>query len=373
VELYRKKSMKVFVTGATGFVGNNLARKLLEKGYEVNVLARKSSNLMSLEGIDVKVFEGDLLEPGSLSSALKGCKACFHAAANYSFWARDPNDFYRTNVEGTMNMMFAANKAGIEKIIYTSSESTVKLDTNEQNGFKSGQYRHKSVQATSDKAIQSNRNENEENDYAELNQLEDVAGGYKKSKILAEIEIKELIKAGWPIVVVAPTTPIGAWDIKPTPTGRITLDFLLGKMPAYVNTGMNVIDVEDVAAGHILALEKGKPGKKYILGNKNLTLKQIFEILSNLTGKKAPDIQIPLWIARTFGNIDEFFSGKIMKKKPSIPVDAVRSAYKFRFFDCEQTIGELGLPQSSVEDAFGKAVNWFVKYGYVNGFAKNQL
>lgn len=365
--------MKVLVTGATGFVGNNLARKLLEKGYEVNVLARKSSNLMALKNIDVKVFEGDMLEPGSLSNALKGCKACFHVAANYSFWARDPNDFYRTNVEGTRNIMFAAYKAGVEKIVYTSSESTVKLDSKEQDSFKSAQNNHKSVKAAGLKPQQNNIAKNAGCDYSELNKIEDVAGGYKKSKILAEIEIKKLINDGWPIVVVAPTTPIGAWDIKPTPTGRIILDFLLGKMPAYVNTGLNVIDVEDVADGHILALEKGKTGKKYILGNKNLTLKQIFETLTILTGLKTPDIQIPLWVAKTFGSIDEFFSGKIMKKKPSIPLDAVRSAYKFRFFNCEKTIEELGLPQSPVEDAFKKAVNWFVKYGYVNGFAKNRL
>ena len=358
--------MRVLVTGATGFIGNNLARKLMKKGYEVNVLVRKSSNLIAIKDLDVKVFEGDLLEPDSLSNALKGCKACFHVAANYSFWARNPNDFYRTNVEGTRNVMAASYKAGIEKIVYTSSESTVKLDAAEQNSYKS-------LQTGRNKALQINRPENKNRDYMELNQVIDVAGGYKKSKIIAEIEIRKLIKEGWPIVVVAPTTPVGAWDIKPTPTGRIILDFLRGKMPAYVNTGLNVIDVEDVAEGHVIALEKGEIGKKYILGNKNLTLKQIFEILAVITGIKAPIIQIPLWVAKTFGSIDEFISGRIMKKKPAIPLDAVKSAYKFRFFNCEKTAAELDFPQNPVETAFEKAVNWFLEYGYVNGFAKNRL
>ena len=199
----------------------------------------------------------------------------------------------------------------------------------------------------------------------ELDSLENIPGGYKRSKLLAEIEVLKLRDRGLPIVIVSPTTPIGSRDVKPTPTGKIVLDMLNRKMPAYVNTGLNIIDVEDVAEGHILAFEKGKIGKRYLLGNKNLTLKQILDIIGSIAGLKPPKVQIPLWLAKGASYADEFVSGKVLKRHPRIPLAAVKTAYKFRHFDCSKTISELDLPQSPVVNAFEKSINWFKENNYV--------
>ena len=328
--------MRVLITGATGFIGSNVAKKLIEAGFEVNALIRKSSNRLNIKGLPLKIFYGDLKDKESLEKAVKGCKGLFHVAAAYSFWSPDPDEFYKINVEGTKNVIQAAISAGVEKIVYTSSESTIK---NSNNGKLA--------------------------DEGEMCELSELTGDYKKSKLLAERKVMEFCKCGYPVVIVNPTTPIGPGDVKPTPTGRIVLDFLNKKMPAYVNTGLNIIDVEDVACGHLLAFEKGKIGQRYILGNKNLTLKQIFEIIADIANIKPPEVRIPLWLAAAAAYINEFVAGKILKKQPAVPVAAVKTAYKFRYFDCSKAVSQLGLPQTPVKVAFEKSIKWFKENGYV--------
>lgn len=347
-----EKIKNIFLTGASGFIGCNIARKLVLEGYNVHVLVRKSSNLLGIKDLPVKIFYGDLNDKHSIESAMKGCNICIHTAAVYSFWEKNKDIFFKTNVEGTKNVLEVARNLNIEKIIYTSSESTVKLLNNFNDGYDAYNNSYNSYN-------------NYNPDYSKLNDINDVYGDYKKTKILSEIEVNKYIQQGLPIVIIAPTTPIGSWDIKPTPTGKIVLDFLRGKMPAYINTGLNIIDVEDVALAHILAIKKGVIGKKYIAGNKNLTLKQIFEILSSITKIKSPSIQIPFWLALGIGYIDELISAKILKKQPNIPVCAVKSASKFRFFNCIESVKELGLTLNPIENAFEKSVKWFKDYGYV--------
>lgn len=346
MELYGQNKMKVLLTGATGFIGGNIARKLCENGFETKVLVRENSNTLNIEKLPVIISYGDLCDKNSLQKALKGCNGLFHTAAKYSFWAKNPESFYKVNVEGTKNIINAAIEAGVEKIVYTSSESTIKLPEKNESSNKS------------------NKNNQKINHY-ETNDINCVAGDYKKSKILAELEVLKMIEKKWPVIIINPTTPIGPGDVKPTPTGKIILDYLNRKMPAYVNTGLNIVDVEDVAIGHLLAFQKAKIGKRYIIGNKNLTLKQIFEILENITKIKAPKIEIPLWIAKSLGYIDEFFSGKVLKKYPKIPVAAVKTAYKYRFFDCTKDIEELGIDLTPVEISFEKAIKWFKDNRYV--------
>jgi len=327
--------LRFLVTGATGFVGSHIAHKLLEKGHDVNVLIRKSSNIRNIQGLPFKVIYGDLRDRESLKKAACGCKGLFHAAAMYGFWARDPQDFYRINVEGTKNVIKAAVSQGVEKIVYTSSESTLGPGSS-SNG----------------------------NGYG-LASPDDVFGDYKKSKLLAEIEVLKLCGKGYPVTIVNPTTPIGAGDVYPTPTGKIVLDMLNGAMPAYVNTGLNIIDVEDVAEGHLLAFEKGGPGDRYVLGNKNLTLKDILGIIADIAGLSAPKVQIPLAAARFLAYIDEFLSGKLLRRHPKIPLAAVRTAHKFKYYDCSFDTGRLGLELAPVEQAFEKSINWFKENGYV--------
>ena len=327
--------MRFMVTGATGFVGSHIVNKLLQEGHDVNVLVRKTSNTRNIQGLPLKVVYGDLRDIDSLKKAASGCNGLFHAAAMYGFWARNPQDFYDINVEGTKNAIEAAVSEGLEKIVYTSSEST--LDPGSSMG---------------------------ENGY-DLASPDDVFGDYKKSKLLAEIEVLRLCKKGYPVTIVNPTTPIGKGDIYPTPTGRIVLDMLNGAMPAYVNTGLNIIDVEDVAEGHLLAFEKGRCGERYVLGNENLTLKDMLEMIAQIAGLDAPKIQIPLAAARFLAYIDEFLSGKILKKCPRVPLAAVKTAYKFKYYDCTGDAKKLGLDPGPVKPAFEKSIRWFKENGYV--------
>jgi dihydroflavonol-4-reductase len=328
--------MKVLVTGATGFIGGNLVRELVKSGYHVRALVRPGSDRRNLDGLDIDVVYGDLRDKSSLLAALEGREGLFHVAAAYTFWARDPQDIYQTNVSGTENILSAAQQTGIKKVVYTSSECTLKISGNGATG-------------------------NE----AELADPGELPGHYKRSKCLAERLVMKLCQEGLPIVVVNPTTPIGPYDVKPTPTGQIVVNFVNGRMPACVNTGLNVVDVEDVARGHILAMEKGKIGERYLLGNRNLTLREIFRILERLTGIKAPRMNIPIWSALAAAYVDEFFRGQVLKRQPRIPIAAVKAARRFRHFDCYKAVQELGLPQTPVEEAFEKAVKWFKQNGYV--------
>jgi dihydroflavonol-4-reductase len=327
--------MKVLVTGASGFIGGNLARELLRQGYQVRAMVRRESNVKYLRDTGIELIEGDLLDKASLKKALHGCEALFHAAAIYTFWSRNPELIYQTNVQGTENILEAAKTEGIKKVVFTSSESTVGINkgctgTEEGKGC-----------------------------------LEKIPGDYKKSKFMAENLAFKMSQDGLPLVIVNPTTPIGPYDIKPTPTGGMVVAYLNGNMFACVNTGLNIVDVEDVAKGHILALEKGRSGERYLLGNKNLTFREIMLILERISGIKAPRVNIPTGLALGAGYLDEFFEGKIMGRNPHVPVAAVKASRKFRHFDCSKAVSELGLPQTPVEIAFEKAVNWFRQNGYV--------
>ncbi len=327
--------MKVLVTGASGFIGGNVCRQLVKRNYNVRALVRTSSNLKALEGLGLEVAKGDLLDSTSLEKALDGCEALFHVAALYTFWSPHPDLIYRTNVLGTENVLSAAKDKGIKKIVYTSSESVVGMNQGCQTGNETMQ-----------------------------NSVEKIPSDYKKSKFMAEVLVGEKIRQGMPIVVVNPTTPIGAYDVKPTPTGQIVVDFLKGKMFACVNTGLNIIAVEDVAVGHILALEKGRIGERYLLGNRNVTLREIMQILAGITGKKAPRFDIPIGVALAAGWVDETVEGRLLRRHPRIPLAAVKASRHFRHFNCAKAVGELGLPQTPIETAFANSVEWFTKNGY---------
>ena len=328
--------MKALVTGATGFIGGNLARELIKNGYQVKALVRKESNPRNIDGLDIGVTYGDLRDKSSLGKALEGCDVLFHVAASYTFWAPDPRFIYETNVTGTENILSIALERGIKKVVYTSTEATIRITGNGALG-------------------------NE----VELAHPDELVGHYKRSKCLAENLALKMCQEGLPLVVVNPTTPVGPYDVKPTPSGRIIVDFLNGKMPACVNTGLNIVDVEDVVKGHILALEKGRIGERYILGGCNLTFRQILNILEGVTGINAPRLNVPLWLVLGAAYVDEFLWGKLLKKHPHIPVSAVKAARRFRHFDCTRAILELGLPQTPVEESFAKAVRWFRQNGYI--------
>lgn len=327
--------MKALVTGATGFIGANLVRELLKQGYQVRALVRKDSPRGNINSLNIELSTGDLRDGESLETALDGCDALFHAAAAYTFWTPHPASVYATNVQGTENLLRAARARGIKKMVYTSTESTI--------GISNGCLGTEELETG----------------------IDQVSGHYKKSKCLAERLVLKMCREGAPIVVVNPTTPVGAFDIKPTPTGQFIVDFLNHRMPAYVNTGLNLVDVEDVARGHILALERGRSGERYILGNRNLTFREILGILEQITGIKAPQRRIPIWLALAAACADELVSGRLRKRQPRIPVAAVKTSRKFRHFDCSKAVRELGLPQTPVEEALQKAVNWFRENGYV--------
>jgi len=331
--------MKALVTGATGFVGGNLVRELLKGGFQVKALVREASNRQNIDGLDVEIAVGNLRDHSSLDRAMHGCQVLFHVAAFYAFWTPDPAVVYETNVRGTENILAAAGNAGLQKIVYTSTESTIGIGT--------GIVDH----ALGTEEAQSS--------------LDSLSGHYKKSKLLAERLVQKMSLQGLPVTIVNPTMPMGPWDIKPTPTGQVVVDFLNRRMPAYVNTGLNVVDVRDVAKGHILALEKGKIGERYILGHQNMTLREILGTLEAITGIRASNVRVPLWLALVAAFVDEFISGTLLRRAPRIPISAVRTARKFRHFDCSKAIRELGLPQTPIEESLGAAVAWFRQNGYV--------
>ncbi|MEZ4598486.1 MAG: NAD-dependent epimerase/dehydratase family protein [Syntrophotaleaceae bacterium] len=326
---------KVFVTGATGFIGASLVRELLQEGCRVRILVRAGSNRNNIVGLDVEVFEGDLLDKPSLERGLTGCDTLFHAAADYRLWTRNPGEMYATNVGGTRALLETALKKDVTRVVYTSSVGTL---GNSGDG----------IPGTEETPVT----------------FSDMVGHYKKSKYLAEREAESFLQHGLPLVIVNPSTPVGQLDIKPTPTGKMIVDFLNRKMPAYIETGLNLIDVEDCARGHLLAARRGRIGQKYILGNKNMSLRAIFECLEEITGLPAPRIQLPYAPVLLAAHVNEMLS-HLTGKEPLIPLAGVRMAGKKMFFDSSRARGELGLPQGSIKMALSKAVDWFNKHGYV--------
>jgi len=328
--------MKALVTGATGFIGFHVTRILKNKSFEVRALVREGSNTSDLEALDVELVTGDIRDFESVCRALKGCQQVYHLAADYRLWVPDPETMYETNVRGTINVMQAALKIGIEKVIYTSTVGALgsavkKKPANEKTPSR----------------------------------LKDMVGHYKKSKFIAEREVSRFVQKGLPAVIVNPSTPVGPMDRKPTPTGKIIVDFLNRKLPAYLDTGLNFVDVDDVAMGHWLASVHGRVGQKYILGNKNMTLKEFFKVLAKITGRKSPKIQLPYLPIMLAAYINEVFSKWITHRPPMIPLAGVKMAKNFMFFDCSKAVSELKMPQNPIERAIERAADWFVKRGYV--------
>ena len=328
--------MKVFITGSTGFIGSSIVRELLADGLEVRALTRPGADISNLKGLDIELWQGDLLDTICLNAGIKGCQWVFHAAADYRLWTRTPESMYRVNVDGTKNLLNASLENGVERVVYTSSVGTL---GNPGDG----------TPGTEDAPVT----------------LNDMVGHYKKSKFLAEREAEKFVDMGLPLVIVNPSTPVGPNDIKPTPTGKIIVDFMNGKMPAYLDTGLNLIAVEDCAKGHILAAKVGQTGRKYILGNRNMTLCNIFEMIERLTGMPAPRIRLPYFPILIAAYLNEGISS-ITGKEPLIPLAGVKMARKFMFFDSTRAKNELGLPQTSVESALGRAVDWFMDNGYIH-------
>jgi dihydroflavonol-4-reductase len=328
--------VKAFVTGATGFLGSHVARALADQGAELRLLVRATSNLKNLQGLKAETAVGDLRDAMSLEKAMAGCDTVFHVAADYRLWVRDPAEMYRSNVEGTRALLGASRKNGVRRVVYTSSVATMGFT---KNGHP----------ADEDSPVA----------------LADMIGHYKRSKFMAEQIALDAGHSGMHVVTVNPTTPVGEQDVKPTPTGRIVVDFLKRKFPAYVETGLNLVDATVCARGHIAALEKGKSGERYILGGENLTLKQILDKLGKLTGLASPKIKLPYFFAFATGVIDEAFTGRLLKREPRVTVDTVRMGRKKMFASSDKAERELGWKIVPVEDALRRAVEWFRGNGYV--------
>jgi dihydroflavonol-4-reductase len=327
--------MKAFVTGATGFIGASLVRELIKDGHEVRALARPGANRKNVEGLPLEIWEGDLLSPDTLADCITGCELVFHTAADYRLWTRDPAAMYAANVEGTRAILEASLRADVHRVVYTSSVGTI-----------------------------GNRGDGTPGNETTPVTFADMVGDYKKSKFLAERVAEEFLPRGLALVIVNPSTPVGVLDIKPTPTGKIIVDVLNRAMPAYLDTGLNLIDVEDCARGHILAAEKGRIGEKYILGNRDLTLREIFTLLEEISGIPAPKIRLPHTPILLAAYINEGLS-RLTGREPLIPLNGVLMSKKFMFFDSSKAIRELGLPQTPVTEALTKAVAWFRANGYV--------
>lgn len=331
----KERDVRVFMTGATGFVGGHVARHYAAAGASLRLLTRKSSRLDSLANIDAEIVQGDLREPEKLRSALTGCDALVHIAADYRLWVRDPQQMYAANVDGTRELLKLAREAGVQRVVYTSSVATM--------GFKA------------DGTIV-----NEETPVA----LADMIGHYKRSKFLGELEAIKAAKAGQHVMILNPTTPIGAGDAKPTPTGRIIVDFLNRRFPAYVDTGLNLVDVDEVARMHVVALDRGTPGERYILGGENLTLKQILDRMSAITALPSPTLKVPHAVAMVFAFFDETITGKLRGKEPRATVEAVRMGKKMMFASSAKAERELGFQVLPVYPALRAAIDWFIAHGY---------
>ena len=326
--------MTTLVTGAAGFLGSHVARQLVAQGDDVRVLLRASSSNRAISDLSLEYVTGDLRDPASLERAMAGAKRVFHVAADYRLWAKRSQDIYDSNVGGTKNLLVAARKAGVERLIYTSTVATVAVDRPEPPN-----------ESTHTK-------------------LEEMVGHYKRSKWIAEQEVLKAAEQGLPVIVAMPTTPVGPWDWKPTPTGKILLDFLNGKMPGYVETGLNFVGVEECAAGHLLLAERGKIGERYLLGAENLTLKQLLDALESITGLAAPAMKIPHGVALGVAYVESAFS-RLIGKEPQIPVEGVKIARHLMFVDCSRAKKELGFAPGPVVAALERAVKWYRENGYV--------
>lgn len=315
----------VLVTGASGFLGWHVARVLRERGYTVRALVREGSHLTEL---DAEPVRGDLRDPASLERAVAGCSLVFHVAADYRLWTRDPREMYGSNVEGTRFLLEAARRAGVERVVYTSTVGCI--------GFP--------AQGLGDESSPVS--------------LREMQGDYKRSKFLAEQVALEFAHEGLPVVIVNPTAPVGDHDFKPTPTGQTVLDFLNGRMPAFIDTGLNIVDARDTAVGHLLACERGRPGERYILGSENLTLAGILQILARITGRKAPTLRLPYAVAYCAGVCSTAWAG-VTGAPPRVPIDAVRMARKKMWVTHEKARRELGFDPGPAETALRRAVEWF--------------
>jgi len=329
--------MKTVITGASGFVGSAVLRRLLAAGHSVRALIRRESDPRNLAGLTVEVVYGDLRDRRSLDHALKGCSALFHVAADYRLWTPSSRGIYETNVIGTRNIMLAAMDAGLERIVYTSSVATLGLTAN-------------GSPADEDTPVS----------------LKDMIGHYKRSKFMAEAEVKRLAdREKLPVVIVNPSTPIGPRDIKPTPTGRVIVDAASGRIPAYVDTGLNLVHVDDVAMGHLLALERGRAGERYILGACNMTLKEILCSIAVLAGRKPPAVCLPRRLLLPVACMSEAWSRLVSRREPRVTLNGVRLARKKMFYSIEKAKRFLGFNPRPVEEALRDAVDWFCQNGYI--------
>ncbi|HEY3628713.1 MAG TPA: hopanoid-associated sugar epimerase [Terracidiphilus sp.] len=335
--------MKVFLTGATGFVGHHVALALAAQGAGLRMLVRKSSNPANLEGIPGETFVGDLCAPESLSPGLAGCDAVVHVAADYRLWIRDPQTMYRANVDGTRELLRMARDNGVKRFVYTSSVATMN-------------FRRDGLVINEDTPVS----------------LEDMVGHYKRSKFLAEQEAIAAARQGQQVVILNPTTPIGPNDARPTPTGRIFVDFLNRKFPAYMETGLNLVDVSEVARTHVTALAKGKFGRRYILGGENLTLKQILDKMSAITGIPSPTVKIPFGVAATYAFFEEWITGRIRGREPRATLEEVRMGRKKMFASSARAQQELGFRILPVYPAMRAAIDWFRDHGYAPAVPRAQ-
>ena len=329
--------VKVFVTGATGFVGSHVASMLAEQGADLRLLVRPSSNLQNIASLKADIATGDLSDVQSLRRGMEGCELVFHVAADYRFWVRDPETMYRANVEGTRSTLRTAQESGVRRVVYTSTVATMGFTSNGQPCDENSPVC-----------------------------LDDMIGHYKRSKFMAEQAVLEAARAGASVVLLNPTAPVCEQDIKPTPTGRIIVDFLNRKFPAYVDTGLNLVDVREVARVHVAAAEKAKPGERYIVGGENLTLKQILDKLSAISGIPAPSRKVPHAVALGFAACDELITGRLRGREPRATIDAVRMGRKKMFASSGKAESDLGYRVVPIDSALRRAVEWYKSHGYVN-------
>ncbi len=322
--------MKALVTGANGFIGSAVTRKLLEQGHEVTAMIRQGCDMRNLDQMDIEVRHADLTDRNAIGNAINGCDTVFHLAADYRLWVPDPEAMYRANVDGTRNLLLESAERDVKRIVYTSSVATLSLPPGDQ------------IADESNEGV-----------------LSEMVSHYKRSKFLAEREVDKIFEqTGLPVVIVNPSTPIGPGDIKPTPTGRIIYDAMNGRIPAYVDTGLNIVHVDDVATGNLLAAENGKPGQRYILGGENLSLKSLLTRIADKLGRPAPKFKLPHTLVLPFAYLFEQFA-RVTHTEPQVTVDAVRMSKHRMYFSSDKAINELGYAPRSVDDAIGDAINWF--------------